>query len=125
MERCVGPDGYAQRTSYAIEQPRQPTRVVTRTIVVRPNSGRPADPNMPPTYDQAVTGKDKSVKVEDGANTRPEATPTAPPPSQPVMGMGAPDLPPPAYSQGPPAPPSAPVANDDSFEHDERSRLLC
>lgn len=32
---------------------------------------RSSDPNLPPTYDQAITGKDKSVKVEDGVCTDP------------------------------------------------------
>jgi hypothetical protein len=92
----VGPEGYAQRTSYAINRPGQPTRQLTRTVVVRAaRDEREDDPNLPPTYDQAVTGKDRSVKVEDGAGGKPSNQP--PPP------RGAGNVPPP---QGPP--PSAP-----------------
>ena len=29
-------------------------------------TGRRFNPNMPPSYDQAVTGRDRSVKVEEG-----------------------------------------------------------
>lgn len=75
-----------------INQPGLPARQVTRTLVIRPNdSRRPDDPNLPPTYDQAVTGKDKSVKV----NEPPRAPPTLVPP-QP----SAP--PPPSYAMPPP-----------------------
>lgn len=94
MERCVGPEGYAQRTSYAINRPGQPTRQLTRTLVIRPaRDEREDDPNLPPTYDQAVTGKDRSVKVEEGGGAK--GKPTQPP-------QGAANAPP----QGPP--PSAP-----------------
>ena len=64
VERSVGPEGITQCTAYVINENNRPPREVTRTITIRPrDSGRPVDPNMPPTYDQAVTGKDKSVKV--------------------------------------------------------------
>lgn len=94
VERCVGPQGYAQRTSYAINRPGQPTRQLTRTVVIRAaRDEREDDPNLPPTYDQAVTGKDRSVKVEEGAGAKP--------PGQPSQGTAT------APPQGPP-PPSAP-----------------
>ena len=41
-------------------------------------TGRRYNPNMPPSYDQAVTGQDKSVKVEEGGT---QVAPTAPPPT--------------------------------------------
>ena len=43
------------------------------------------DPNMPPSYDQAVTGRDKSVKVEEGV-VKTEG-----------VAEGTADVPPPAY----------------------------
>ena len=91
----MGPGGYAQRTSYAINRPGQPTRQLTRTVVIRAaQDEREDDPNLPPTYDQAVTGKDRSVKVEEGgAGGRPS--------NQPSQGMA--NIPP---QQGPP--PTAP-----------------
>ena len=115
VERCVGPEGYAQRTSYAINRPGQPTRQLTRTVVIRPaRDDRSDDPNLPPTYDQAVTGKDHSVKVEGGANPPtgvpppqgsntssppPQSVPTAPPPNPPPGPM--PSFAPPPFSQVP------------------------
>ena len=99
MERCVGPEGYAQRTSYAINRPGQPTRQLTRTVVIRAaRDEREDDPNLPPTYDQAVTGKDRSVKVEEGG-----AGAGGKPSDQPPPRRGAANVPP----HGPP-PPTAP-----------------
>ena len=101
VERCVGPEGYAQRTSYAINRPGQPTRQLTRTVVIRPaRDDREDDPNLPPTYDQAVTGKDRSVKVEEGGAGAGGTPSNQPPPPR----GGAANVPPP---QGPP-PPAAP-----------------
>lgn len=38
-----------------------------RTLIITSDQlRRVLNPNIPPSYDQAVTGKDKSVKVEDG-----------------------------------------------------------
>ena len=97
VERCVGPEGYAQRTSYAINRPGQPTRQLTRTVVIRAaRDEREDDPNLPPTYDQAVTGKDRSVKVEEGG-----AGAGGKPSDQPPPRRGAANVPP----QGPPPPP--------------------
>ena len=147
MERCVGPDGFAQRNTYAINQPGMPTRHLQRTIVITPASNRPNDPNLPPTYDQAVTGKDKSVKVEEGgANggkpvlpdgaVSSQFPPSALAPTNPQPGTFRATLeaenmpPPPAYSQASPAPVSAPVINsngdgdDVSLDADDRTRLL-
>lgn len=123
VERVCGPGGMAQRTSYAINQPGQPTRHVTRTIVLRaaPGGRRPLDPNLPPTYEAAVTGRDRSVKVEDGRAIGPASPvpdgqipqphtlgqPQMPVPSAPPTAY--PSAPPPAFSSAPPtAFPSAP-----------------
>lgn len=75
VRRVIGPDGMAQQTAYAITRPGCPPRQVTRTIIVRPASGRPLDPNLPPTYQDAVSGKDRSVKVEEGGATSPPPHP--------------------------------------------------
>ena len=54
----------------------------TTTIVITPEdlllgaTGRRFNPNMPPSYDQAVTGSDRSVKVEEGAASVPINVPT-------------------------------------------------
>lgn len=60
------------RTVAPPTQPR-PSAPLPRTIIITPDdlgllshACRSVDPNLPPTYDQAVTGKDKSVKVEEG-----------------------------------------------------------
>ena len=108
MERCVGPEGYAQRTSYAINRPGQPTRQLTRTVVVRPaRDEREDNPNLPPTYDQAVTGKDRSVKVEEGgaagkSNQPSQGTANVPPQGPPPSAPGPmPHFAPPPFSQVP------------------------
>ena len=106
VERCVGPDGYAQRTSYAINRPGQPTRQLTRTLVIRAaRDEREDDPNLPPTYDQAVTGKDRSVKVEDGKSGQSHGAanvPPGPPPGAPPTAPGPlPQFAPPPFSQVP------------------------
>lgn len=122
----MGPEGFTQRTSYLVSQPGLPARQVTRTVVIRPNDNRrPNDPNLPPSYDNAVTGQDKSVKVE-------EVPPAAPQPSAPPSFEGAgyaaqvppsggtAGIPPPAYSTQPPT--LAPILEDD--HHNEETRLL-
>lgn len=38
-------------------------------------TGRRLNPNMPPSYDQAVTGQDRSVKVEDSSKDLSPSTP--------------------------------------------------
>ena len=112
VERCVGPSGYAQRTSYAINQPGMPTRQLTRTVVIRPARDERADnPNLPPTYDQAVTGKDHSVLVEGGpASNQPpqgpaglhdQRAPTLPPPPAATAPGPMPRFAPPPFSQVP------------------------
>lgn len=131
----MGPEGFTQRTSYLVSHPSFPARQVTRTVVIRPNdNSRPNDPNLPPTYDHAVTGKDKSVRVqESGVKNEPPksdgATPTVPldaqPSAPPPFNAPAPDgilgEPPPEYS-----PPSAPSHSDedDPLVHDGTRRLL-
>ncbi len=96
VERSVGPEGFTQRTSYLVNQPGLPARQITRTIVIRPNDNRrPNDPNLPPSYDHAVTGRDKSVKVEEGnvggapMTSTNQAGATAPPPFTPNVVSGA------------------------------------
>ena len=96
IRRLSGPGGIAQQTSFAIEQPGQPTRQLTRTIIVRP-TGRPNDPNLPPSYDQAITGADRSVKVEETRGL-----------AQPTHGVFPSAPPPPPALPPPPPPPSAP-----------------
>lgn len=143
-----GPGGIAQQTSYAIEQPGCPTQHLTRTIIVRPASRRPNDPNLPPSYDQAVTGADRSVKVQEGNETLgknplqqplpqvqlpprrssnpppPAATapPPPPPPPESTAGMVLPHMPP----RQNPAPVSAPPPYPPSPDIDisDRQRLL-
>ena len=39
-------------------------------------TGRRFDPNMPPSYDQAVSGRDKSLIVEEGTASVPINIPT-------------------------------------------------
>ena len=97
VERCLGPSGYAQRTSYAIDQPGMPTRQLTRTVVIRPARDERADnPNLPPTYDQAVTGKDRSVLVEGGSTSnQPPRGPAG------VPNQGVPNEPPPPVATAP------------------------
>ena len=119
VRRVAGPGGLAQQTCYAIEQPGLPTRQITRTVIIRPANQRANDPNLPPTYDQAVTGADRSVKVDDGGAAPPtsesatsgEMVPSAPlesasiqaPPSSPPL--PPPSSPPPSSTYS--APPSS------------------
>ena len=138
VRRVSGPGGIAQQTSYAIEQPGCPTRQVTRTIIVRPIGGRPNDPNLPPSYDQAVTGADRSVKVEEGQDLPYPPPPhvmssQAPsvPPAPPAAAAGLPYPPPPQNPHLPPPPaydpptPSAPTLEDsDEIPASDRQRLL-
>ena len=63
---------HVPRTVAPPTRPR-PSAPLPRTIIITPDdlgllshACRSVDPNLPPTYDQAVTGKDKSVKVEEG-----------------------------------------------------------
>lgn len=136
VQRVCGPGGIAQQTSYAVNQPGQPTRIVTRTVVLRPApDGRPLDPNLPPTYEAAVSGRDRSVKVEDGSEPVPPA-PSAPPPafSAPPPAFSDEPSPPPPPSNVTMAPPyqavatpspSAPeIDSDEVIEADSRTRLL-
>ena len=129
-----GPGGIAQQTAYAINQPGCPTRQVTRTIIIRPASGRPNDPNLPPSYDQAMSGADRSIKV-DGQEEPLERNPLLQPPprinsrsdplppSAPPANLSLPHMPPPRNPQShPPAyepTPSAPRLSDD---FDDQSR---
>ena len=127
VERCVTNDGsFAQRTSYAVNQSGQPQRQFQRTVVIRPaDNRRPNDPNMPPSYDMAITGKDKSVAVENGPRADPtlHTEETTPPPSVPSYELSNP----PAYSSVPRAPPSLPTALEEEEEDvavDDTTRLL-
>ena len=131
VQRVCGPGGIAQQTSYAVDQPGQPTRIVTRTVVLRPApDGRPLDPDLPPTYEAAVSGRDRSVKVEDGKVNEPvPPPPSAPPP--PFSDEPPPPLPPSNVTMAPPyqavatPAPSAPeIDSDDIIEADSRTRLL-
>lgn len=129
VRQVEGPGGIAQQTCYAISQPGCPTRQLTRTVIVRPASGRPNDPNLPPSYDQAVTGADRSVKVDEGQETEtpqpnvpaaPGEAPVLPPPHMPPQrNSGLP----PAYT---PPTPSAPTLNcdDDEIDATDRHHLL-
>ena len=89
-----------------------PTRQLTRTVVIRPARDERADnPNLPPTYDQAVTGKDHSVLVEGGsesnqpphgpAGVHNQRAPTAPPPPAAMPPGPIPRFAPPPFSQVP------------------------
>ena len=70
--------------------PSAPSVSGTTTIVITPEdlllgaTGRRFNPNMPPSYDQAVTGRDRSAKVEEGTASVPISVPideeTIPPP---------------------------------------------
>ena len=123
----MGPEGFTQRTSYLVNQPGLPARQVTRTVVIRPNDNRrPNDPNLPPSYDNAVTGKDQSVKVNEVPPTTTQQ-PSAPPMPSPEGSAGygyaaqAPPcggvagVPPPTYSLDP-------VPEEE--HHNEETRLL-
>lgn len=131
VERCVGPGGYAQRTSYAINRPGQPARQVTRTVVIRAaRDEREDDPNLPPTYDQAVTGKDRSVKVEEGSGqpsnqSSTQGTASAPPPQGPPPAAPGPmpRFAPPPFSQVPRAQPSTAATSTASAAGGFRSYL--
>ena len=105
VRNIATPSGFAQQTHYAIENPGHPTRHFTRTVVVRPpSSNRPSDPNLPPSYDQAVTGRDNSVKVEEGDKGM--SSPPPPPPPLPATNPNAPPLSS-VYPPPPPPPPSS------------------
>lgn len=127
VERSVGPDGFTQRTSYVVNQPGLPARQITRTIVIRPNDNRrPNDPNLPPSYDHAVTGRDKSVKVESDTGADLGPLPTIIEPSAPPIIAEAPPadisgIPPPEYSR---QALSAPPEMDESSCSSEETRLL-
>lgn len=129
VRQVEGPGGIAQQTSYAISQPGCPTRQLTRTVIVRPASGRPNDPNLPPSYDQAVSGADRSVKVVEGQENdhpqqdSPPAPVTAPVPSLPHMPppRNSGRLPP-AYS--PPTPSAPTLDNQDEIVTTEAQHLL-
>ena len=62
--------------------PSAPSVSGTTTIVITPKdhligaTGHRFNPNMPPSYDQAVTGRDKSLKVEEGTASVPINVPT-------------------------------------------------
>lgn len=86
---------------------------------------RAIDPNMPPSYDQAVTGQDQSVKVEDGVKDVPSGkAATLPPPPQYTPGAAT------AAAAG--ANPSAPTAplppveeqDDDNIDDSRDDRPL-
>ena len=62
--------------------PSAPSVSGTTTIVITPKdhllgaTGRRFNPNMPPSYDQAVNGRDKSLKGEEGTARVPINVPT-------------------------------------------------
>lgn len=134
VERCVTDDGaYAQRTSYALERQGMPTQQFQRTVVIRPaDNRRPNDPNLPPSYDTAITGKDKSVKVEEnGPRSEPTLSPgmgspshsPLPPPSAPLYEFSTP----PVYtgvSQALPTLPTAPEEKENQVEDSDTALLL-
>ncbi len=131
VERCITNNGaVAQCTSYAVNQPGLPQRQFQRTVVIRPaDNRRPNDPNIPPSYDMAVSGKDKSVAVENGPRAEPtlRMEETAPPLSVPSYELSNP----PAYSsvpRAPRAPPTLPAALEGEEEEevavDDTTRLL-
>ena len=150
MRQIQGPSGIAQQPSYAIEQPGRPTQQLTRTIIVRPASRRPNDPNLPPSYDQAMTGADRSVRVQEGQETLeknplqqpmprvqvpPQRGLTQPlPPPAPVAagpvtpaGMTLPHMPPPRnppVTAPPPYMPAIPSAPSPDIDIGDRQRLL-
>lgn len=128
VRQVEGPGGIAQQTSYAISQPGCPTRQLTRTVIVRPASGRPNDPNLPPSYDQAVSGADHSVKVDEGqeagcpqpdAPPAPAEAPVLPPHMPPRHNSGLP----PAYTPPTPSPPTLDDC-DDEIDATDRQHLL-
>ena len=106
-----------------INQPGFPARQVTRTVTIRPTDNRrPDNPNLPPSYHHAVTGKDKSVKVQDGTSTAIDDRPSAsPPPFQAIPPETANFPPPPAYTQ---VPTLAPVIDDNSDTNDNATQPL-
>lgn len=131
VQRCVTDSGaFAQRTSYAIDQPGRPTQEFHRTIVIRPSDNRrPDNPNLPPSYDMAVTGKDKAVTVEGGTgppsdtDTPSETLTSHLPHSQ--MGSFRPHgatSSPPAYS--PPSSSATITEDEDTVSSSDRARLL-
>ncbi len=126
MERCVTDDGaFAQRTFYAVNRPGLPTQQFQRTIVIRPaDNSRPNDPNLPPSYDMAITGKDKSVKVDNSPRAEPSLTPDEAPPTSPAhLSMIPPSVSdvamPPAYSSVPRAPLTLPTPLPQEEEEEE------
>lgn len=133
VERSLGPEGFTQRTSYVVNQPGLPARQLTRTIVIRPNDNRrPNDPNLPPSYNHAVTGQDKSVKVESKAVAERDLGPppmAVQPSAPPIISLAPPaditGVPPPEYSvQAPSAPPQTNSSYYDSSGSNEETRLL-
>ena len=136
VRRVQGPCGVAQQTSYEINQPGCPTRQVTRTIIVRPASQRSNDPNLPPSYDQAITGADHSVKVEnEQLGKNPLEQPLPQPPRRAATNSTTsttsddqsflPHMPPPRNTAAGPPPvyeaiPSAPSHNDHSYNDQQR-----
>lgn len=110
MEQGVGPEGFIQRTTFQVNQSGRPV-----TIIGPHDNRRPNDPNLPPSYDHAVTGRDKSVKVEEGKGISMEMKeiiergPTAPPPPPFTSNSFAP---PPFTSLHLSAPPFTPVVSE-------------
>ena len=52
----------------------RPTAVNPCTVIIRSGQIRHVlNPNIPPSYDQAITGKDKSIKLEEGMAIVPSA----------------------------------------------------
>lgn len=72
-----------------------------RTLILQCNPDtlmavrRSIDPNMPPSYDQAVSGRDRSVKVEDSQGT----TDLPPPPDYTPQAIPVTGPPPPAEDE--------------------------
>ena len=69
-------------------RPSAPTRQPCATVVLTPEdlllgaTGRRYDPNMPPSYDQAVSGQDKSIKIEEGKSGISVNVPSTEPPPE-------------------------------------------
>jgi len=148
VERCLGPEGYTQRTAYVISEQGLPPRHVTRVVTIRPReNASPQNPNMPPSYDIAVTGKDQSVKVNSTSQQQqqtgvpssvvvvPQGSSTTQQPSAPSYSTVAPPQapppqqagglpPPPAYSATSPSAPAAEDGDSNSLDADDTTRLL-
>ena len=77
----AGLNQQGQRT-HPVRSTPNPSVSGTAIIVITPEdlllgaTGRRFNPNMPPSYDQAVTGRDRSVKVEEGTASVPINEPT-------------------------------------------------